>query len=97
MHGATIKIYNHNQCGFFSYEIIWYMNLFSTISPTFFLNFKRPLRILHGFNNKKAPKLRLLNVKLHNLTVAFLTYAVSEHLQHQQTFLSPVALDKKII
>jgi len=44
---------------------------------------------------KNATKLRLLNVKLHNLTVALPTYAVSEQLQQQRTFLSPMDLDKK--
>jgi len=55
------------------------------------------MKIIHEFDNKKATKLRLLNVKLHKLTVALLTYAVSEHLQQQRTSPSPVALDKKII
>ena len=73
------------------YAILTYFRL----APIFCLKLKRQLRTLLGFHNKTARKLGLLNVKLHNLTVALLTYAVNEHLHHQQTFLSPVALDKK--
>jgi hypothetical protein len=61
------------------------MDLFSTISYLF-LNLKRQLKDIHEFDKRNATKLRLLKVKLHKLTVALLTYAVSEQLQQQQLF-----------